>query len=125
MIGKIEKRFSNANSNIIHALNPSSPMILRKEAVLLLAEAYESNIEDLSIESKRTKTLDLDKFVKHFAEQHGNRQIQLLQQCEVMLTCVPTQSCSNDDRHFNFLYFYVLISPLIKPQAMGKEKCKM
>lgn len=90
-----------------------------------MTEKRLSSLAVLSIESKRTKTLDLDKFVKHFAEQHGNRQIQLLQQCEVMLTCVPTQSCSNDDRHFNFLYLYVPISPLIKPQAKGKEKCKM
>lgn len=55
VIGKIEKRFSNANSNIIHALNPSSPTFLRKEAVLLLAEAYESNIEDLKYELHQTR----------------------------------------------------------------------
>lgn len=149
----------------VQALNPSSPTFLREDAVLLLAEAYDSNIEDLkhelhqtrrvldrkkgekespttlmeftrfldpyqdvfyelfrlakiavvlpvssascersfsslrliktylrstmtekrlsslavlSIESKRTKALDLDRFVKRFAEQHGNRRIQLL-----------------------------------------------
>uniref|UniRef100_A0A8C4F7V8 HAT C-terminal dimerisation domain-containing protein n=1 Tax=Dicentrarchus labrax TaxID=13489 RepID=A0A8C4F7V8_DICLA len=168
MIGEIGRRFSNTNCNIIQgdqALNPSSPTFLREEAVLLLAEAYDSNIEDLkhelhqsrrvldrkkgekespttlmeftqflkpyedvfyelfrlckiavvlpvssasceqifsslrliktylrstmtekrlssltvlSIESKRTEALDLDTFVKRFAEQHGNRRIQLL-----------------------------------------------
>uniref|UniRef100_A0A8P4KJH8 Zinc finger MYM-type protein 1 n=1 Tax=Dicentrarchus labrax TaxID=13489 RepID=A0A8P4KJH8_DICLA len=168
MIGEIGRRFSNTNCNImqgVQALNPSSPTFLREEAVLLLAEAYDSNIEDLkhelhqtrrvldrkkgekespttlmeftqflkpyedvfyelfrlcniavvlpvssasceqsfsslrliktylrstmtekrlsslavlSIESKRTKALDLDTFVKRFAEQHGNRRIQLL-----------------------------------------------
>lgn len=168
MIGEIGRRFSNTNCNImqgVQALNPSSPTFLREEAVLLLAEAYDSNIYDLknelhqtrrvldrqkgekespttlmeftqflepyqdvfyelfrlskiavvlpvssascersfsslrliktylrstmtekrlsslavlSIESKRTRALDLDKFVKRFAEQHGNRRIQLL-----------------------------------------------
>ncbi|XP_062853960.1 zinc finger MYM-type protein 1-like isoform X2 [Trichomycterus rosablanca] len=168
MIGEIGRRFSNTNCKImqgVQALNPSSPTFLREEAVLLLAEAYDSNIEDLkhelhqtkrvldrkkgekespttlmeftqfldpyqdvfyelfrlckiavvlpvssascersfsslrliktylrstmtekrlsslavlSIESKRTKALDLDKFVKRFAEQNGNRRIQLL-----------------------------------------------
>uniref|UniRef100_A0A3Q2NU83 Uncharacterized protein n=1 Tax=Fundulus heteroclitus TaxID=8078 RepID=A0A3Q2NU83_FUNHE len=150
MIGEIGRRFSKTNCNImrgVQALNPSSPTFLREEAVLLLAEAYDSNIEDLkhelhqtrrvldrqkegkespttlmeftqmldpyqdvfyelfsfsslrliktylrstmtekrlsslavlSIESKRTKALDLDTFVKRFAEQHGNRRIQLL-----------------------------------------------
>lgn len=33
----------------------------------------------LSIEFKCTKALNLDKFVKRFAEQYGNHQIQLLQ----------------------------------------------
>lgn len=168
MIGEMGRRFSNTNCNImqgVQALNPSSPSFLREEAVLLLANAYDSNIEDLkhelhqtkrvldqkkggedspttlmaftqfldpyqdvfyelfrlckiavvlpvtsascersfsslrliktylwstmterrlsslavlSIESKRTKALDLDKFIKRFAEQHGNRRIQLL-----------------------------------------------
>lgn len=55
VIRKIERRFSNANSNIIHALNPSSPTFLREEAVLLLAEAYESNIEDLKYELHQTR----------------------------------------------------------------------
>ena len=31
----------------------------------------------LSIESKRTKAVDLTKFVRRFAEQNGNRRIQL------------------------------------------------
>jgi len=31
----------------------------------------------LSIESKRTKALDLNTFVRRFAEQDGNRRIQL------------------------------------------------
>ena len=168
MIGEIGRRFSNSNCNImqgVQALNTSSPTFLREESVLLLAEAYDSNIEDLkhelhqtrrvldrkrggkespttlleftkfldpyqdvfyelfrlckiavvlpvssascersfsslrliktylrstmtekrlsslavlNIESKRTKALELDKFVKRFAEQHGNRRIQLL-----------------------------------------------
>lgn len=168
MIGEMGRRFSDTNCNImqgIQALNPSSPTFLREETVLLLADAYDSNTDDLkhelhqakrllnrkkgekespttvmeftqfldpyqevfyelfrlckiavvlpvtsascersfsslrliktylrstmtekrlsslavlSIEWKRTKALDLDKFVKRFAEQHGNRRLQLL-----------------------------------------------
>lgn len=37
-----------------------------------------SSLAILSIESKRIKALDLNKFVRRFAEQHGNRRIQLL-----------------------------------------------
>lgn len=87
-----------------------------------MTEKRLSSLAVLSIESKRTKTLDLDKFVKHFAEQHGNRQIQLLQQCEVMLTCVPSQSCSNDDRHFNFLYLFVSDITFNKTSSSGERK---
>uniref|UniRef100_A0A3P8S973 HAT C-terminal dimerisation domain-containing protein n=1 Tax=Amphiprion percula TaxID=161767 RepID=A0A3P8S973_AMPPE len=43
-----------------------------------MTEKRLSSLAVLSIESKCTKALDLDKFVKHFAEQHGNRRIQLL-----------------------------------------------
>ena len=168
MIGEIGRRFSHTKCNImqgVQALNPSSATFLREEAVLLLANAYDSNIEDLkhelhqtrrvlerkkkekgspttlmefaqfldpyqdvfyelsrlckiavvlpvscascekscstlriiksylrstmtekrlsslavlSIESKRSKALDLNTFVRRFAEQHGNRRIPLL-----------------------------------------------
>lgn len=43
-----------------------------------MTEERLSNLSILSIESKRTKALDLDKFVRRFAHQHGNRRIQLL-----------------------------------------------
>uniref|UniRef100_A0A3Q0SR32 HAT C-terminal dimerisation domain-containing protein n=1 Tax=Amphilophus citrinellus TaxID=61819 RepID=A0A3Q0SR32_AMPCI len=43
-----------------------------------MTEKRLSSLPVLSIESKRTKALDLDKFVKRFAEQHGNCRIQLL-----------------------------------------------
>lgn len=50
MVGEIERQFSNTSCNIMkgfQALNPSSSSFLREEAVLLLANAYESNTEDL------------------------------------------------------------------------------
>ena len=37
-----------------------------------------SSLAVLSIESKLTKALDLNQFVRRFAEQHGNHRIQLL-----------------------------------------------
>ncbi|KAL3973698.1 hypothetical protein ACER0C_024905 [Sarotherodon galilaeus] len=43
-----------------------------------MTEERLSNLSILSIESKRTKALDLDEFVRRFAHQHGNRRIQLL-----------------------------------------------
>ncbi|CAI5684850.1 zinc finger MYM-type protein 1-like [Oreochromis niloticus] len=43
-----------------------------------MTEERLSNLSILSIESKRTKALDLDEFVRWFAHQHGNRRIQLL-----------------------------------------------
>ncbi|KAL4006913.1 DNA damage-binding protein 2 [Sarotherodon galilaeus] len=43
-----------------------------------MTEERLSSLSILSIESKRTKALDLDKFVRWFAHQHGNRRIQLL-----------------------------------------------
>lgn len=58
MIGEIERRFSHTNCNImqgVQALNPSSQTFLREEAVLLLAEAYDSNIEDLKHELHQTR----------------------------------------------------------------------
>lgn len=48
MIGEMGQRFSNTNCNImqgVQALNPSSPTFLREQAVLLLADAYDSNID--------------------------------------------------------------------------------
>lgn len=58
MIGEIGRRFSNTNCNIpqgVQALNPSSATFLREEAVLLLAEPYDSNIEDLKNELHQTR----------------------------------------------------------------------
>ncbi|XP_041856904.1 zinc finger MYM-type protein 1-like [Melanotaenia boesemani] len=58
MIEEIGRRFSNTNCNImqgVQALNPSSPTFLTEEAVLLLANAYGSNIEDLKHELHQTK----------------------------------------------------------------------
>ena len=58
MIGEIGRRLSNTNCNImqdVQALNPSSPTFLREEAVLLLAEAYDSNTEDLKHEFHQTR----------------------------------------------------------------------
>ena len=58
MIGEIERRFSNTNCNImqgLQALNPSGTTFLREEAVLLLANAYDSNIEDLKHELHQTR----------------------------------------------------------------------
>lgn len=43
-----------------------------------MTESRLSNLALLSIENKRTKALDLDTFVRRFAEQHGNRRLQLL-----------------------------------------------
>ena len=43
-----------------------------------MTEKRLSSLAVLSIESKRTKAIDLNKFVRRFAEQHGNRRIQLL-----------------------------------------------
>ena len=43
-----------------------------------MTEKRLSSLAVLSIESKRTKALDLDTFVKRFAEQHGNHRILLL-----------------------------------------------
>lgn len=85
---------------------------------LVKTEKRRLSLALLSIESKRTKALDLDRFVKHFAEQHGNRRIQLLQQCQVMLT-------GGAFSKLFFLYLYVPVSSFIKPQALGREKCKM
>uniref|UniRef100_A0A3Q1CEI6 HAT C-terminal dimerisation domain-containing protein n=1 Tax=Amphiprion ocellaris TaxID=80972 RepID=A0A3Q1CEI6_AMPOC len=41
----------------VQALNPSSPSFLREEAVLLFAEAYDSNIEDLKHELHQTRRI--------------------------------------------------------------------
>lgn len=53
MIAEIERRFPNTNCSmmqVVQALNLSSPAFLGEEAALLLAEAYESNVEDLKHE---------------------------------------------------------------------------
>ena len=42
-----------------------------------MTEKRLSSLAVLSIESKRTKALDLNTFVRRFAEQDGNRRIQL------------------------------------------------
>ena len=58
MIGEIDRRFSNKNCNImqgVQALNPSSTTFLREETVLLLGNAYDSNIEDLKHELHQTR----------------------------------------------------------------------
>jgi hypothetical protein len=58
MIGEIDRRFSNKNFNImqgVQALNPSSTTFLREETVLLLGNAYDSNIEDLKHELHQTR----------------------------------------------------------------------
>uniref|UniRef100_A0A3B3XKF8 HAT C-terminal dimerisation domain-containing protein n=1 Tax=Poecilia mexicana TaxID=48701 RepID=A0A3B3XKF8_9TELE len=44
----------------------------------VMTETRLSSLAVLSIESKRTKSLDLDQFVKRFAMQHGNRRIKLI-----------------------------------------------
>lgn len=60
MIGEMEKRFSKSNCNImkgIQALNPSSSNFLKEEMVLLLAEAYGSDLQDLKNELNQAKRL--------------------------------------------------------------------
>lgn len=47
----------------VQALNPSSSSFLREEAVLLLANAYESNTEDLKHELHQTRRV-LDRLQK-------------------------------------------------------------
>ena len=42
-----------------------------------MTEKRLSSLAVLGIESKRTKAVDLNKFVRRFAEQNGNRHIQL------------------------------------------------
>nr|XP_054607093.1 zinc finger MYM-type protein 1-like [Nothobranchius furzeri] len=64
MIGEIGRRFSNTNCNImqgVQALNPSSQTFLREETVLLLAEAYDSNTEDLKHELHQIRRVLLRK----------------------------------------------------------------
>ena len=49
----------------LQALNPLSPTFLKDEAILLLAEAYDSNIEDLKHELHQTRrVLDRKKWGK-------------------------------------------------------------
>ena len=57
MIGEIDRRFSNTNNIMqgVQALNPSSTTFLREESVLLWANAYDSNIEDLKHELRETR----------------------------------------------------------------------
>lgn len=53
MIREIEIRFSDTSCNImkcIQALNPSSSSFLRKEEIVILVNAYESNVEDIKHE---------------------------------------------------------------------------
>lgn len=53
MIGERGRRFYNTNG--VQELNPSSPTFSREEVVLLLAEAYDSNTEDLKHELHQTR----------------------------------------------------------------------
>lgn len=60
MIGEMEKRFSKSNCNImkgIQALNPSSSNFLKEEMVLLFAEAYGSDLQDLKNELNQARRL--------------------------------------------------------------------
>lgn len=42
-----------------------------------MSDSRLSNLAVLSIESERSKALDMDAFIKRFSAQHGNRRIQL------------------------------------------------
>jgi len=60
MIGEMEKRFSKSNCSImegIQALNPSSSNFLKEEMVLLFAEAYGSDLQDLKNELNQARRL--------------------------------------------------------------------
>ncbi|KAK0132564.1 Zinc finger MYM-type protein 1 [Merluccius polli] len=55
-----------------------STLIIKSYLRSTMTEKRLSSLAVLSIESKHTKALDLNKIVRRFAEQHGNRRIQLL-----------------------------------------------
>ncbi|XP_053286397.1 zinc finger MYM-type protein 1 isoform X2 [Pleuronectes platessa] len=60
MIGEMERRFSKINCEImkgIQAFNPSSPSFLSEEAVLLLANSYGTNSDDVKLELHQVKRL--------------------------------------------------------------------
>lgn len=56
----------------------SALKIIKNHLRSTMAESRLFSLATISIESKRTKALNLDDFVKRCAEQHGNRRIQLL-----------------------------------------------
>lgn len=86
MTGETGRRFSNTNGNImqaVQALNPSSPTFLREEAVLLLAEASDSNIEDLKHELHQTRrVLDTKKGEKEKSPSTLMELTQFLDPCQ-------------------------------------------
>lgn len=60
IIGEMQKRFSTSSCNImkgLQGLNPISNHFLKEDIVLLLAEAYGSNIEDLKNELAQVERL--------------------------------------------------------------------
>lgn len=60
LISEMEKRFSKSSIQImkgIQGLNPASDVFLREDVVVLLAEAYGSNVQDLENELKQAQRL--------------------------------------------------------------------
>lgn len=60
MVGEMEKRFSKPNPNIMEgilALTPSSSNFLKEEMMLLFAEAYGSDLQDLKNELNQARRL--------------------------------------------------------------------
>ncbi|KAK0152938.1 Transposable element Tcb2 transposase [Merluccius polli] len=60
LICEMEKRFSKSSIQImkgIQGLNPASDVFLREDVVVLLAEAYGSNVQDLENELKQAQRL--------------------------------------------------------------------
>lgn len=60
MISEVDRRFSNSSSKImrgIQALNPSNNDFLKEELVLLVAEEYGSDLQDLKTEIHQAKRL--------------------------------------------------------------------
>uniref|UniRef100_A0A671TI94 DUF4371 domain-containing protein n=1 Tax=Sparus aurata TaxID=8175 RepID=A0A671TI94_SPAAU len=122
MIGEIERRFSHTNCNImqgVQALNPSSQTFLREEAVLLLAEAYDSNIEDLKHELHQTRrVLDRKKGEKEspttlmeftqFLDPYQDVFYELFRLCKIVVVLpVSSASCERSFSSLRFIKTYL------------------